>query len=73
MSVRLSVTFGGGGGGGREGGQEGGGQWGGKISQMDMMECLCGHRHMEWLGGIRLQSFLTEGHFVYPCNAGYSS
>ena len=26
------------------------------------MECLC---------GMRLQSFLTNGCFVYPCNAGY--
>ena len=29
---------------GRAGGQEGGGQWGGRISQVDMIECLCGHR-----------------------------
>ena len=27
-----------------EGEQEGGGQWGGGISQMNMMECLGGHR-----------------------------
>ena len=31
------------------------------------------YKHMECLGGIRLQSFLTDGYFVYPCNAGYPS
>ena len=46
------ITFGGGG----EGGQEGGGAMGrGRF----MIECLGGHRHMEWLGGMRSQSFLT--------------
>ena len=29
---------------------------------------------MECMGGMRLQSwFLTDGHFVYPNNAGYLS
>ena len=28
------------------------------------------YKHMECLGGM---SFLTNGHFVYPCNAGYPS
>ena len=33
------------------------------------------YKHMECLGGMRLQSFLTNEffHFVYPCNAGYPS
>ena len=31
------------------------------------------YKHMEYLDGIRLQSFLTDGYFVYPCNAGYPS
>ena len=31
------------------------------------------YKHMECLGGMRLQSFLTSGYFVYPCNAGYPS
>ena len=40
-------------------GQIGGGEEGarGEIFQMDMMKCLGGH--MQWLGGMRLQSFLT--------------
>ena len=41
-------------------GQMGGGEEGARgeeISQMDMMKCLGGH--MECLGGMRLQSFLT--------------
>ena len=46
---------------GRQGrGQRGGEEEGAKgegISQMDMMKCLGGH--MECLGGMRLQSFLT--------------
>ena len=25
------------------------------------------YKHMECLGGMRLQSFLTNGYFVYPC------
>ena len=25
------------------------------------------YKHTECLGGIRLQSFLTDGYFVYPC------
>ena len=29
------------------------------------------YKHMECLGGMRLQSFLTNGYFGYPCNAGY--
>ena len=29
------------------------------------------YKHMECLGGMRLQSILTNGHFV--CNAGYPS
>ena len=52
------------GGGNRKGetvkGQMGGGEEGAReeeISQMDMMKCLGGH--MECLGGMRLQSFLT--------------
>ena len=28
------------------------------------------YKHMECLDGMRLQSFLTNGYFVYPCNAG---
>ena len=32
-----------------------------------------GYKHMECLGGMSLQSFLTNGYFVYPCNAGYPS
>ena len=127
----------GGGKGAQNRGQEGRGQWGGGISQMDMMDCLGGHRyramylslyinrnaclsvhhvwrgvageagrvdrkegsngegsngeggllqmammkcqangmdkHMECLGGMWLQSFLTDGHLAYPCNAGYPS
>ena len=31
------------------------------------------YKHMECLGGMRLQSFLSNGHFVYLCNAGYPS
>ena len=31
------------------------------------------YKHMECLCGMRLQSFLTNGYFVYPCNAGYPS
>ena len=31
------------------------------------------YKHMECLGGMRLQIFLTNGHFIYPCNAGYPS
>ena len=31
------------------------------------------YKHMECLGGMRLQSFLTNGHFVCPSNAGYLS
>ena len=31
------------------------------------------YKDMEYVGGMRLQSFLTNGHFVYPCNAGYPS
>ena len=31
------------------------------------------YKHMECLGGMRLQSFLTNGYFGYPCNAGYPS
>ena len=33
------------------------------------------YKHMECLGEMRLQSFLTiyNGHFVYPSNAGYPS
>ena len=31
------------------------------------------YKHMECLGGMRLQSFLTYDYFVYPCNAGYPS
>ena len=30
-------------------------------------------KHMECLDEMRLQSFLINGHFVYPCNAGYPS
>ena len=50
----------------RGGGQQGGGDWEGAtgrgrwgrgISQMDIMKYLGGH--MECLGGMRLQSFLT--------------
>ena len=50
-------------GGNREGETERGqgrgeeGARGGEISQMDMVKCLDGH--MECLGGMRLQSFLT--------------
>ena len=29
------------------------------------------YKHMECLGGMTLQSFLTNGYFGYPCNAGY--
>ena len=29
------------------------------------------YKHMECLCGMILQSFLTNGYFVYPCNAGY--
>ena len=29
------------------------------------------YKHMECLGGMRLQSFPTNGHFVCPCNDGY--
>ena len=32
-----------------------------------------GYKWMECVGVMRLQSFLTNGHFVYPCNAGYPS
>ena len=39
-------------------------QWGGERDS---------YKHMECLGGMRLQSFLTNGYFVYPCNAGYPS
>ena len=31
------------------------------------------YKHMECLGGMRLQRFVTNGHFVYLCNAGYPS
>ena len=31
------------------------------------------YKHKECLDGMRLQSFLTNGYFVYPCNAGYPS
>ena len=31
------------------------------------------YKHMKCLCGMRLQSFLTNGYFVYPCNAGYPS
>ena len=31
------------------------------------------YNHMECLGGMRLQSFRSHGHFVYPCNPGYPS
>ena len=31
------------------------------------------YKHMECLGGMRLQFFLTNGYFGYPCNAGYPS
>ena len=31
------------------------------------------YKHMECLGGMRLQSFLTYGYSVYLCNAGYPS
>ena len=31
------------------------------------------YKHMEYLCGMILQSFLTNGYFVYPCNAGYPS
>ena len=30
-------------------------------------------KQMECLGGMLLQSFLTNGHFIDPCNAGYPS
>ena len=30
-------------------------------------------KQMECLGGMLLQSFLINGHFIYPCNAGYPS
>ena len=47
---------------GRQGnGQRGGGEEGARgegISQMDMIKCLGGH--MECLGGMRVQSFLTS-------------
>ena len=31
------------------------------------------YKHMECLGGMRLQSFLTNSYFGYLCNAGYPS
>ena len=31
------------------------------------------YKHMECLGVMSLQSFLTNGYFGYPCNAGYPS
>ena len=31
------------------------------------------YKHTECLCRIRLQSFQTNGHFVYPCNAGFPS
>ena len=31
------------------------------------------YKHMECLCGMKLQSFLTYGHFVYPCNTGFPS
>ena len=31
------------------------------------------YKHMEGLCEMRLQIFLTNGHFVYPCNAGFPS
>ena len=39
----------------------------------EAMEFTDSYKHMECLGGMRLQRFLTNGHFVYPCNAGYPS
>ena len=39
----------------------------------EAMEFTDSYKHMECLGGMRLQSFLTNGHFAYPCNAGYPS
>ena len=47
---------------GQQGGGDGGNREGGKRG-----------KHMECLGGMRLQSFLTNGYFGYPCNAGYPS
>ena len=42
----------------------------GATGAMAFTDC---YKHMECLGGMRLQSFLTNGHFIYPCNAGYPS
>ena len=42
----------------------------GVIGAMAFTDC---YKHMECLGGMRLQSFVTNGYFVYPCNAGYPS
>ena len=37
------------------------------------MEFTDSYKHMECLCGMRLQSFLMNGHFVYLCNAGFPS
>ena len=37
------------------------------------MEFTDSYKHMECLGGMTLQFFLVNGHFVYPCNARYPS
>ena len=42
----------------------------GATGTMAFTDC---YKHMECLGGMGLQSFLTNGHFIYPCNAGYPS
>ena len=53
------------GGGQREWGEEG--ERGGGILQMDMIQA---HGMPGWN---EVTVFLTNGHFVYPCNAGYPS
>ena len=41
--------------------------------KMEAIAFTDSYKHMECLGGMRFQSFLTNGYFVYLCNAGYPS
>ena len=36
----------------------------------EAMAFIDSYKHMECLDGMKLQFFLTNGNFVYPCNAG---
>ena len=70
MSLRLSITFG-----------RGVTRERRRVARRGAMGRWGFHRWVWWnarvdntcLGEMRLQSFLTDGDFVYPCHAGYPS